>query len=105
MQNIDSAVSVERCPRERETALGLRDIGFANEAIAAFRFDHRLCFANRFQISINQNQASAFSRKEHGRGAAIANSVSWRLPRAYDYGGFVFKSHDSNRSGKTFLRY
>src|SRR5262249_29445733 len=96
MQDVDSAIGVERRTRERAAIFRPRDVGFANEALAAFGFDHRLRFARRFPIPINQNHAGAFARKEYGRGAAIADSVPRRLSRAHNYGDFVLKSHDLN---------
>src|SRR5262249_40083329 len=96
VQDVDPAVSVERRPRERATIRRPRDVGLANEAGAAFGFDHRLCFARRFRIAIHEDHASAFARKENGGGAAITDGVARRLSRAGDDGDFALKSHDSN---------
>src|SRR5262249_1188357 len=96
MQDVDSAIGVERRPREGATVLRPRDVGFANQTLAAFGFDHRLRLARRLPIPIDKNHASAFARKENGRGAAVADSVPRRLSRAHHYGDFILKSHDSN---------
>src|SRR4030095_7227202 len=96
VQDVNPAIGVERRPRERAAIRRPRDIGFINEAGAAFGFDHRLRFARRFRITVDENYAGAFARKENGGGGTIADSVSGRLSRAGDDSHFVLQSHDSN---------
>src|SRR4029077_1128888 len=93
MQDINTAVSFHCSAYESLAILLAGDVGLEREARSTFRFDQRLSLECGFIVVVNQHHASAFSREENRRCAAVANGVSRRLARSNHDGYFILESH------------